>query len=267
MINPVGYSIWATVVDAGSIRSISTEWLPPINSGWQMNIFYAWLLLFIPLAVFSPKKLDLLNWLWFIGLGWLALSGVRFVIWFQFLLAFQTAFLLSGWDLRWLDWRGRRGIPVINFSLATFFLLLPLFLLPGIRDLWWSESPAVMEDTPVAAVEWLKAQPEFPVKMWNDFDFSSYLMFALPEHPVRIDTRMHLVGYTVEQYDQYRAIASARYVWQTMLMDENVNLLFLSNHNQPILVQVVERSGEWCIGYRDEIATIALLRQQNQICP
>ncbi|MDX9992946.1 MAG: hypothetical protein RBS68_12980 [Anaerolineales bacterium] len=267
MINPVGYSIWATVLDAGSIRSISTEWLPPLNSGWQMNIFYAWLLLFIPLAVLSPKKLDLLNWLWFVGLGWLALSGVRFVIWFQFLLAFQTAFLLSDWDLRWLDRRGRRGIAAINFSLAALFLFLPLFLLPGIRDGWWPEAPALMEDTPVAAVEWLKAQPEAPIKMWNDFNFSSYLIFALPEHPVRIDTRMHLVGYTPQQYDQYRAIASARYDWQTMLMDENINLLFLSNANQPALVQAVERSGEWCIAYRDEIATIGLLRQPNQLCP
>ena len=74
-----------------SDQLFATEWRPPVNAGWQMNIFFAWLLLFIPLAALSPRRLSVLEWVWFLGFGWLALSGLRYVIWFMFIMA-----LLSG---------------------------------------------------------------------------------------------------------------------------------------------------------------------------
>jgi hypothetical protein len=267
MINPVGYHIWGTVAEAGSIRAISTEWLPPANTGWQMNIFFGWLLFFIPLAVFSPRKLPVLQWIWFLGLGWLALSGVRFVIWFQFLLALQTAFLLSDWGTRWLDRRLGVGIPAMNILVGALLLSLPLAVLPGIRERWWAYSPPILEDTPVAAVDWLEDHPELPGPMWNDFDFSSYLIFALPEYPTWIDTRMHLVGFPEEQYERYRAIADARYDWQALLDEEGINLLFLSTEKQPNLIQAIDASGNWCTQYEDELAVIASRPVAGETCP
>lgn len=267
MLNPVGANIWWTVLDAGSIRSISAEWLPPANTGWQMNIFFGWLLLFIPLAVFSARKLSAMEWLWFLGLGWLALSGIRFVLWFQILIAVQSAFLLADWDKRWLDRRNHIGLPVVNILLGLIFLLFPLSLVTGFRERWWAQSPPALEETPLEAVEWLQQHPELPGPMWNDFNFSSYLIFALPQRPVWIDTRMHLVGYTPEQYDQYRAIANARYDWENLLLSDGINLLFLSTQNQPILAQAVEQSPNWCIAYRDESSLIAARVDSNQPCP
>jgi len=267
MINPVGYHIWGTVAEAGSIRTISTEWLPPANTGWQMNIFFGWLLLFVPLAVFSPKKLNILQWVWFLGLGWLSLSGVRFVIWFQFLLALQTAFLLSEWGTRWLDRRVGAGIPAMNALVGALLLLLPLAILPGIRERWWAYAPPALEDTPVSAVEWLNEHPELPGPIWNDFNFSSYLIFALPQHPTWIDTRMHLAGFTEAQYERYHAIADARYDWQALLDEEGINLLFLSTEKQPNLIQAIDASGNWCTRYQDELAVIESRLAPGETCP
>ena len=72
------------------------EWLPPVNTGWQMNIFFLWLLGFPLLAVLSSVRLNRLEWTWFLGFGFLALWGERYVIWFVFILIVLTAQLLSG---------------------------------------------------------------------------------------------------------------------------------------------------------------------------
>jgi hypothetical protein len=57
-INPRGIFVWQFVSDMLSSPSdqlFATEWRPPVNAGWQMNIFFGWLLLFIPLVAISPR--------------------------------------------------------------------------------------------------------------------------------------------------------------------------------------------------------------------
>ncbi len=138
LINPRGVFVWEFVPDmltSASDQQFATEWRPPVNAGWQMNIFFAWLLLFIPLAAFSPRRLSLLEWIWFLGFGWLALSGLRYVIWFMFIMAVLTGPLLT--EL----WKSFRPVsepqvtkPTFNYVLAGLILLLPLMMLPGIRE-------------------------------------------------------------------------------------------------------------------------------------
>ena len=60
-----------------------------VNRGWQANLFFAWLLVFVPLAALSPRKLSLLEWVIFLFFGWMALIGLRYVIWFTFILTFR----------------------------------------------------------------------------------------------------------------------------------------------------------------------------------
>ncbi|HEX6034039.1 MAG TPA: hypothetical protein VFY83_06370, partial [Anaerolineales bacterium] len=132
-INPRGIFVWQFVSDmltSPSDQLFATEWRPPVNTGWQMNIFFAWLLLFIPLAAMSPRRLSVLEWIWFLGFGWLALSGLRYVIWFMFMMA-----LLSGPLLGELVKPFTREIPMnsnprLNFVIGGLLLLIPLLLLP-----------------------------------------------------------------------------------------------------------------------------------------
>jgi hypothetical protein len=268
MVNPEGAGIWTTLKDAKNISNISVEWLPPSNDDWHMNLFFGWLLLFPVLAVFSTRKLSLLDWVWFLALGWLALSGMRFVIWFQLLLALQTAELLSEWDKRWLDRGAGAQIPALNLVLGGVLLLMPIGVLPGIREQWWRQSPpALSENTPVAAVEWLAAHPDLPNPMWNDFGFSSYLIFALPSRPVWIDVRMHQAGYTTAQYERYSAIHSAHPGWQEMLDEEGINLLMLDTQEEHYLVEALETSPTWCLQHTDDISAIYLRLKTGETCP
>ena len=256
LINPRGLGAWTYVFNAvgnKSIQLFSSEWLPPVNAGWQMNLFFLWLLGFPLLAAISERKLDWLEWTWFLGFGALALWSQRNVIWFVFLLVMLTASLLAGWEKKYIG-ESKPGLPVVNLSLSLLFIIMPLAFLPGLRETWWKQAPPVTEGTPVAATTWLAARPNLPGPLWSEMGFSSYLEFALPERPIWIDTRFEV--FPVAQWQQYREITNARSDWTSLLDETGANLLMVSTQNQPDLLSALETSPSWCALYHDDTAVI-----------
>jgi hypothetical protein len=258
-LTPRGIFVWQFVSDmltSPSDQLFATEWRPPVNAGWQMNIFFAWLLLFIPLAAFSPRRLSFLEWVWFLGFGWLALSGLRYVIWFMFILALLTGPLLTEAIKPFTRETPDRSNPRFNFLLGAILFLLPFLMLPGLRELWWKDSPPLYHQatTPLAATEWLAAHPDLPGPLFADYTFGSYLTFALPSRLLWIDNRFN--AYPPDHWEKYQEIVSAKPEWEELLEQDRVNLLMLSLASQASLVQAVEDSGQWCEQYRDTTAVI-----------
>ncbi|MFH2102186.1 MAG: hypothetical protein ABIJ39_02360 [Chloroflexota bacterium] len=256
LANPRAVGAWTYVVDSLTVASsqvFSAEWKPPVNEGWQMNLFFLWLLAFPLLTALSQRRLSRLEWAWFLGFGLLALSGLRYVIWFIMVLTVLTALLLAGWGQRRPS-VPLAGIPALNLALGLAFLLLPLALLPGIRSAWWPQAPPVTENTPVAATAWLQEHPELPGPLWSEIGFSSYLEFALPERPTWIDTRFEV--FPVGQWETYREITYAYDGWDSLLDESGVNLLMVSHQYQPRLVAALDGSDGWCALYRDDIAVV-----------
>jgi hypothetical protein len=259
LINPRGFILWQSVIGtftAPGIRDLSPEWLPPLNQGWQMNIFFAWLILLAPLAAFARRRLSAFKWILFLVFSWFALTGIRYVIWDLFIISALTAFLMPEFMIQKFDRAQGATIPSLNFGLGVLFLLMPLMLLPGLRESWWSQSPPALDPqtTPVAAADWLNGHPELPSPMWNDVVFGSYLIHAVPSRAVSMDTRIQVI-YTAEQAGEYLSVQAAREGWETKLKDEGVNLLFLAR-TQPALVKAVQNSNEWCEQYHDKVALI-----------
>jgi hypothetical protein len=255
LVNPRGPGAWTYVYDLLTLpaQQFSAEWHPPVNSGWQMNIFFLWLLAFPLLAVLSPRKPDRLEWTWFLGFGFLALWGERYVIWFVFILAVLTSLMLADWEKKFLG-SPKPGSPALNLALSLAFILLPLALLPGVRDAWWLEAPAATENTPIAATEWLALRPDLPGPLWAEIGFASYLEFALPSRPPWIDSRF--VPFPVEQWQQYKDITNATWEWPLLLTGTGANLLMVSITEQPVLLHALDNQGLWCEIYRDEVALI-----------
>lgn len=261
LLNPRGPGAWIYVFDSLAVASnqFSAEWSPPVNSGWQMNLFYCWLLAFPVLASLSQRKLNRLEWAWFLGFGLLALWGERYVIWFIFILAVLTSSLVGDWEGKQLPdsvpgGRAKRFLPVANLVLALLLLLLPLSLLPGIRENWWRAAPAATENTPAAATEWLAGRPDLPGPLWAEIGFASYLEFALPSRPPWMDTRFEL--FPVEEWHAYRAITTARFDWSSLLDERGVELLMVSMQEQPDLLAALDGAPAWCELYHDPIAVI-----------
>ncbi len=256
LVNPRGFGAWTYVFNSLTVASsqqFSAEWLPPVNTGWQMNIFFMWLLGFPLLASLSPRKLDRLEWTWYLGFGFLALWGERYVIWFIFIMVVLTACLLSDWEKKYIN-ESKPGLPALNLTLGLVFVLLPLVFLPGLREKWWKQSPAATENTPFAATDWLAAHPDLPGPLWSEIGFSSYLEFALPQRPTWIDTRFEV--FPVKQWQAYKDITYARYNWRDLLDATGANLLMVSRLNQPDLLSVLENSPSWYAVYRDDVAVI-----------
>jgi len=269
LVNPRGPAVWryvTSMLTTPSNQLFSNEWAPPVNAGWQLNIFFAWLLLFSPLAAFSPRKLSLLEWAWLLGFGWLALSGLRYVIWFLFILSVASASLLAHWGGRYLDSPVQKVQPLANILIGCIFLALPLALLPGLRDAWWQRAPSPYADsTPIAATQWLRDHPGLPGPLWSNFGFSSYLAFALPARPVWVDTRFEI--YPPEQWKRYLAVTRPDLHWQELLEEEGINLMMLSTGGEPDLIRAATESINWCEKYRDRTAVVFSRLAPGQTCP
>lgn len=261
LLNPRGIFVWGFIsqmLSSPSDQLFATEWRPPVNAGWQMNIFFAWLLLFFPLVAFSPRRLSLLEWVWFLGFSWLALSGLRYVIWFMFIMAVLSGLLLA--EL-WRSFRPETPVenssnPTFNYALSALIFVLPLMMLPGIRESWWKESPAPYHEptTPIAATNWLTEHQNLPGPLFAEYTFGSYLTFALPSRLLWIDNRFN--AYPPEHWKKYQTISSAQYPWEKLLDADKVNLLMLSQRSQETLINAVQDSNLWCEQYRDKTAVI-----------
>jgi len=259
-INPRGIFVWGFVPEmltSPSDQLFATEWQPPVNAGWQMNIFFGWLLLFIPLAAFSSHRLSLLEWIWFLGFGWLAFSGLRYVIWFMFLLAIYTGTLLTPTARKYLREPNLANTkPGVNYTLGMILLILPMMMLPGIRESWWRDHPPAYHTatTPIQAADWLASHPNLPGPMFADYTFGSYLTFSLPSRLLWIDNRFN--AYPPEHWEKYQQISAAKPQWESLIDQDKINLLMLSFHTQTDLIEAVETSNEWCEEYRDDDAII-----------
>lgn len=259
LINPRGFGNWQFLnfmLRSPSDQFFSLEWFPPQNSGWQLNIFFAWMLALAPIAALSNKRPSLMEWVLFVGFGWLAFSGIRYVIWCLFILVVITAGPLADLTRGKLDSSVKTSSPLVNGSIAVLFTLLALAYLPGIRESWWSEAPQVYapESNPIAAVDWLKQHPELPGPMWNDFAYGSYLAFVFPSRPTWLDTRFFV--FPPEQMKDYQTISHGSPGWDTLLQQYKINLLFLSVGGQSQLIENLGASNTWCEQYRDNYTII-----------
>ena len=256
LVSPRGFGTWTYVFNsltAQSSQQFSTEWLPPVNAGWQMNIFFLWLLGFPLLAGLSGRKPDRLEWAWFLGFGILALWGERYVIWFVLILVVLTSCLVSDWENKYPG-KSYLSLAGFNLGLSLILIILPLVFLPGLREKWWKQSPAPTENTPIAATEWLAAHPSLRGPLWSEIGFSSYLEFALPQRPTWIDTRFEV--FPVTQWQAYQNITYAHYDWEGLLDATGANLLLVSPQNQPELLSTLETSPVWCELRRDPVAVL-----------
>jgi hypothetical protein len=257
-INRYGLSVWTSMfsmVNSTSIRAFSVEWKFPTNDGWQANIFFALLLAIPALTAFTKVKIKLLYWIWFLGFGWMALTAVRYGVWFLPVEALLLGMILAPFFARHLEGRDVFQIPVVNWILSVTLLLAPLALIPGLRGSWWQQAPPSYSDTtPVKAVEWLKHNPQYPGNLWSDFTYSTYLAYALPERKLFMTNRFE--DFPPAQFNDNKHISEADYDWQAVLDKYDVNLLMPSIDKQPDLIRAASASPVWKIVYKDSQAEI-----------
>ncbi len=265
LLNPYGIGIWGNtfaMIGNDAISKFSSEWQPPVNLGWQMNLFFASFLVIILVSACTKQKVKPLWWVWFLGFGWMALSSLRYVLWFSVLVGLLLAQLSEPWLTKTLDRKPILPIRAFNLALALLLLGSTLAFLPGIRQRWWVQAPEnLTSSTPVEAAAWLRQHPDLPDNVWANWAASIYMSYAVPERKVWMTNRIE--DYEEQVLEDNKRLARAAYDWAEILEGYEINTLLLDQEYDERLLEAALLTGEWQPVYQDEKSQI-LIRQGSE---
>ncbi len=258
-VNPRGPAVLAYPFQTVSIRFLQNfiqEWQTPDFHNLQAQLFL--ILLFTTWAVitFSPKSMEAGDFLFLSVIGYMGFLAWRNT---DLLSIVAPAILMSygrpimeklfpRWDP---DHPVSRTQSAVHIGAATILSAAALVYGASVA------SPKPIQDfvesqVPVRAVDYLAAHP-VPGRMFNSYNFGSYLIWKLPEYPVFVDGRTDL--YTDEILDQYLAVARAQEGWRNILERWQITIVFMEP-SAPIL-DLLKADG-WTVYYEDFQAVILL---------
>jgi hypothetical protein len=273
MVNPAGIGVWAYVrnlLGNQPVQGLVSEWQPLEMTSIAGVLFGASVLLSIGAWMRSKTSIALTDILLWAAFLWLALGGVRSVLWWAML-----AWPVIVGTLRVPAHPRTRALPrnVLNTGLAALILLVPLAAQPPFKP-WLILPPVfgglgnavpdgtlVTADTPVLAVEWLQRNPlPADARLFQDMGYGSYLILALPQTRVYVDPRIEL--YSLEEWMRYKQITAACRYNET-LGELGVTHLLLDRKGQAELITALERDVAWHTIYAD--TTTLLYARTSQV--
>ena len=252
MVNAYGFGIWKsifTIVRNEANQIYSLEFQKPTNEGWQANILFGSFLVIPVLTTLLRPKVKFIYWIWFMGFGWMALSGIRYGIWYLGLLIILMCLLLNSY-VTTLFKRELFQNRSMNLVVSVFLFMIVIAVLPGIREYWWKKGPpSYAETTPIKAAAWLHQNPQLPGEVWCDFTSCTYLTYALPERKLFMTNRMD--DFPVEQYQDYLKVTNGFHNWQQVLDKYNIHLVLFDYVELTQLDDTISGSAKWDEVYRD----------------
>lgn len=266
-INPRFLGIFQYVQDLMTDRpsqQLITEWQSPTPTEFAYAVYYLSIILLIVALTFSRKKLRLTELLIVIAFLWLSWNGKRYVIWYGMAVIPILFGLFQELPIKFRGFRKQRNwfnVALLVFLLVPLTLVQPWFIeripLPEkykqevLTDS--SVGPMLSTKTPVDSTEYLRTHPGG--NLFNEMGYGSYLIWALPEQEVFIDTRIELYPY--DQWMDYILISSGvRY--NQILEKYGANRILLSKDTQKELSTSLEADPLWRKEYEDPFAQIWL---------
>lgn len=155
-------------------------------------------------------------------------------------------------------WRGDRpavprgaGIGGLNAIILTVVVLLAA-LKVLIAVVPSAQSKAERELLPVDAADWIEANRPAGV-MFNSYNWGGYLIWRLwPDYPVYVDGRADVYGDAFLR--DYLKVARADPGFASMLDERGIG--FVVVEQEGFLAQILSKSDEWTLKYRDAQAVI-----------
>ncbi len=262
VVNPSGTAMYPyafKTVGIGALQDYIDEWQSPDFHAAYVQPF-AWLLLLtFGVVGASRRRLALTDFLLFAGFAMLGLLARRNIALFAIValpvLTRHAAPLLAAAQ-RKLGFRQPAVAPAAGISNRLNWLLLALVALAVVLKVLYVLPPeinntAFQRGLPLGAVEHLK-RIEPQGRLFNSYNWGSYLLWALPEYPVFIDGRTDL--YSDEVIDQWLQVIRARPGWQKILGDYDVRLVLIEQDS--MLDRVLEYESDWTPIYEDSQAAI-----------
>lgn len=254
LANPSGLGVLAYVRNLTSNSAVTrlvSEWAAPTVRDAGGLIFFAFVIVGGLVLIYSPRKPDLTDWLMALPLLWMSLSASRNTVWFAFVavpLVVRAAARPLGED----EPTAAGGSSLANGAIVGMLGLAVLLCLPWVKPLWMAGPQGqLLKHTPVAAVAWLRQQPDRPQRLYHTEAYGSYLDYAAPEQKVFIDTRIEL--YPFEQWADHLALSSGHDV-QALIDKYQIDGMLLSKEQQGPLIKKLRAMPGWQQQYEDDEA-------------
>jgi len=243
-------------------QQLITEWQSPIPQGIANVTFFISIIFFIIILAYSKYKLNPTEIILFTGLLWLAWSGQRYVIWYGMITITIQARLIKDIPIKLPTFIPQKNW--INLALAALLFVPTIAVQPWfvermpLPNTYWQQvlrsspvGPLIMVPTPVAAVEYLKSHPGG--RLFNEMGYGSYLIWAIPEQGVFVDTRVELFPF--EQWMDYIHINRGTN-YNEILSKYGVDRILLDKTEQSDLATALTKDRLWYMEYDDQYSQI-----------
>ena len=251
LANPVGLGILRYVLGIWSnpaIRGFIAEWQPLGTEAGTSLIFLSTLVGYPLICVLRRRLPDPTDLLLLLATAWLALGGVRNLLWYGLVLAPLLTRALAGPEER-PEPASSPGLTVVLAAMVTLIAVLSTPWVKGVLPLPSNLQGQLAVDTPVATADAL-LQEGLSGPIFHQMESGSYLLWRLyPQEKVFIDPRIEL--YPGEVWEDYFQISAGRPGYQELLDRYGVQVLLLNCRHQGGLVAQVQGSPAWEMVYEN----------------
>lgn len=271
LLNPRGYEIYVYLHDLTTNqenRTYITEWFPatPFYPPFYGPLFWILLVGLLGLMARRWREVDLADLFLMLGFSVLAMGQSRGLLWVG--LCFPV--VAAPYAARFRGVFGQGEAPSGLMQGVNVIVALGLTLTVVALQPWGGENPRaassqitptrtegpllglVMNDTPVEAAAWLKANPR-DWRIFHDHRYPGYLLYELqdshPKQMVYVDNRVELPS--AEHWRTHDEVSVGRR-WRETFARYDVNAVVAAMKTQGGLVAELERAPGWTVKFRNE---------------
>jgi hypothetical protein len=249
--NPFGLLVWPYAWGVAThpwVSEVISEWQPPTLDSVEGSMFFlsaALVVAFLARRVRPTPWPVLLTLGAFLGMGLLAIRGT---IWWGLVLAPVLARLVAA---RPSERQPRDEPSMANTGIAAVIVLATVAgFLPwlGVRS-QTAPPTRVVSDAPYEMTAALNDHLGPGDRMFNPQIWGSWFIFALPQHPVFVDSRIEV--FPEEVWDDHDVVSTGREGWQRVLDRWGVDVVVLHRFEQEELIPRIRRDPGWKNVYED----------------
>jgi hypothetical protein len=243
-------------------QQLIEEWQSPTPQGIANIAFYIGIIFFIIILAYSKYRLTPTEIILFGGFLWLAWSGQRYVIWYGMVTIPLLARLIKDLPIKMPAFIPQKNW--LNLALSILLFVPAIAVQPWfveripLPDTYWQQvlrgspaGPLIGIDTPVAAADYLKSHPSG--RLFNEMGYGSYLIWAVPDQGVFVDSRVELYPY--DQWMDYVHINNAQN-YNQILAKYGADRILLDKKLQPDLATSLTNDPLWKLEYEDQYAQL-----------
>jgi hypothetical protein len=272
-VNPYGLALYQEVLSFSGNPNLNDliEWDALHFRTLQGQLAMATALALAFACRMTPRRIRAAEILPVIVLGGLALWSARMLIWWTPL---ATLCLIRHAHAAWRHWKPIRRLAtnprsgrwsVVAAGLVWIFFASTPFGLLAMQSRAIEFRKSVSSQTPVAAVEYLRAHPPAG-QVFNTFEWGDYLLWAGPAGTrVFLTSHAHLVPREV--WRDYMSVIGAQSHWDEMLDRYGVNTVFVDRRDRGALIARLKDDERWKSIYEDGVAVIYTRTKPLEVLP